>query len=289
MRLVLGIDDKDFSVNLNSYFEVRALKESLINNFILSMDTDQERTCIEHFKNYISNSFWLNIVAEAFKKAPKTKISSSPPIDFLFSSDKKNSNLIDFLIREQIDVLIEQRKKPIQPQESREDFFKRVFYPFASTAFCLHLFDPYLLSNLFKNKPGVNYILDQHLKSGIKNIVIYTSSKDLNYSKTQIQNKVKSILLKSKDVNGIKINLKVARPPVDRPYLDNLHGRHARYAYSSTQISPVIEMEKGTESFNNNKMNSSHSIRADINEFTALIRERNFINSSMDKFEVSIY
>ena len=86
----------------------------------------------------------------------------------------------------------------------------------------------------------------------------------------------------------IKIRLEIVRPPAERPHIDHLHGRHARYSYASTQISPVIEMEKGTESFNSELMNASHSIRADITDSTALLREKNLTTSELPKYQIKI-
>jgi hypothetical protein len=47
-------------------------------------------------------------------------------------------------------------------------------------------------------------------------------------------------------------------------------------------------MEKGTESFNSELMNASHSIRADITDSTALLREKNLTTSELPKYQLKI-
>jgi len=288
MRLVMGIDTNEVLLNPGTYVEVRALKEQLIENLILSLDSNQEKIIIDYLKSSIKNSQWLSIIGEAFTKTPKTKLTTCPPIDLLVSQNNENLNVIDLLFGNQVESIIKKRKKPIQSRENREDFFKRVFYPFASTANCLHLFDPYLVTNLFKNKPGVFFLIDQHLKGGLKNFVIYSSTKSLNVTRGDIEKKIKDSFSRINPFGEIKIRLEIVRPPAERPHIDHLHGRHARYSYASTQISPVIEMEKGTESFNSELMNASHSIRADITDSTALLREKNLTTSELPKYQIKI-
>ena len=287
MKIVLGNKSSHLNSKLNSEIECREFKRLLLDDVILAFTKDEIDAIKKSISTNLTNVQWKSILFEILNITPKSKHLTSPPIDTYVGEDNSANVFLELLNTRKFEHELRNRKKPIQSGESREHCFERIFLPFASTASALVIVDPYFLESIFNEKNGGIWFMKKHMDAGIFNYRIFSRNQNQSFSRLNIEklfNKLfKSELLKS----PIKFKFYLTTPP--SRFGDGAHGRNCRYIYSANQLTPAIELEKGTSIFNKLILDPSHNI-SPMQLDTALNRENaiEFSRFKSQPFEIQV-
>ena len=287
MKIVLGNKSSHLNSKLNSEIECREFKRLLLDDIILAFNADELKIIKESISKNLVNVQWKSLLIEILNVTPKSKCLTSPPIDTFIADLPSENVFLDLLNSRKFENELRNRKRPIQRGESRELFFERVFLPFASTANALVIVDPYLLESLFDQKNGGIWFIKKHIDSGITSFRIFSRNVNNTFSKISIERLFKKLFKSDSRYINLKFKFFLTTPPTRLG--DGAHGRNCRYIYSVNQITPVIELEKGTNSFNREILDPSHNISM-MQLDTALNREKaiEFSKFKSEPIEINI-